>query len=75
MLSPHIPPIDAFIAPILGRNPLGGYRRANRPSCRFVSLVFFALAGTCALNQMNNSAFGREYPLTPKIRRDHRINW
>ena len=39
------------------------------------SLVFFALAGTCSLNQMNNFAFGREYPLTQKIRRDLRITW
>ena len=41
--------LDAFIAPILGRNPAGGLRRANRQSCRFVSLVFFASAGTCSL--------------------------
>ena len=32
--------LDAFIAPFPGRNPAGGLRRANRLSCRFVSLVF-----------------------------------
>ena len=41
--------LDAFIAPFpllttagagSGRNPAGGLRRANRLSCRFVSLVF-----------------------------------
>ena len=41
--------LDAFIAPILGRNPAGGLRRANRQSCRFVSLVFFPPAATCSL--------------------------
>ena len=50
--------LDAFIAPIpllttagagSGRNPAGGLRRANRLSCRFVSLVFFPPAGTCSL--------------------------
>ena len=49
----NIPPLqtalDAFIAPIPGRNPTGGYRRANRLSCRFVSLVFVPPAGTCSL--------------------------
>ena len=42
--------LDAFIASIPGRNPAGDLRRANRLSCRFVSLVFFALAGTCSLH-------------------------
>ena len=32
--------LDAFIASILGRNPAGSYRCANRLSCRFVLLVF-----------------------------------
>ena len=39
------------------------------------SLVFFALAGTYSLNQKNYYAFGRERPLTQKIRRDLRITW
>ena len=39
------------------------------------SLVFFALAGTCSLNQKNHYAFGHEHPLTQKILSDHRINW
>ena len=38
------------------------------------SLVFFALAGTCSLNQKNHYAFGHERPLTQKILSDHRIN-
>ena len=41
--------LDAFIAPIPGRNPSDGCRRANRLSCRFVSLVFFALTDACSL--------------------------
>ena len=41
--------LDAFIAPFPGRNPAGGLRRANRLSCRFVSLVFVPPAGTCSL--------------------------
>ena len=32
-----------------GRNPAGSLRRANRLSCRFVSLVFLPPAGTCSL--------------------------
>ena len=50
VLSPSHNALDAFIASILGRNPAGGYRRANRPSCRFVSLVFLPPAGTCSLH-------------------------
>ena len=67
--------LDAFIAPILGRNPAGGLRRANRQSCRFVSLVFFASAGTCSLNHSHRYAFVRRHPLTQKILRDLRIKW
>ena len=48
-ISPLQTALDAFIAPILGRNPAGGLRRANRLSCRFVLLVFFAPVGTCSL--------------------------
>ena len=48
-LSPSHSALDAFIASILGRNPMGGCRRANRLSCRFVSLVFLPPAGTCSL--------------------------
>ena len=40
--------LDAFIAPFPGRNPAGGLRRANRLSCRFVSLVFLRLTGAGA---------------------------
>ena len=50
--------LDAFIAPFPGRNPAGGLRRANRLSCRFVSLVFFWPAGTCSLNHSYGYAFG-----------------
>ena len=31
---------------------MGGLRRANRLSCRFVLLVFFAPVGTCFLNRI-----------------------
>ena len=48
-LSPSHSALDAFIAPFPGRNPAGGLRRANRLSCRFVSLVFLPPAGTCSL--------------------------
>ena len=41
--------LDAFIAPFPGRNLAGGLRRANRLSCRFVSLVFLRLTSTCSL--------------------------
>ena len=64
-----------LIASIPGRNPSGGYRRANRLSCRFVLLVFFAPVGTCSLNQSYGYAFGRRRPLAQKIRRNHRIAW
>ena len=57
-LLPSHTALDAFIASILGRNPAGGYRRANRPSCRFVSLVFLPPAGTCFLNHSHRYAFG-----------------
>ena len=39
------------------------------------SLVFFAPAGTCSLNQSYGYAFGRRHPLAQKILRDHRITW
>ena len=50
--------LDAFIAPFPGRNSAGGLRRANRLSCRFVSLVFLRLTGTCSLNHSHRYAFG-----------------
>ena len=57
-MSPLQTALDAFIVPIPGHNPAGGLRRANRLSCRFVTLVFFAPAGTCFLNQSFGYAFG-----------------
>ena len=39
------------------------------------SLVFFAPAGTCSLNQSYGYAFGHRHPLAQKILRDHRITW
>ena len=66
-ISPLHTALDAFIAPFLGRNPAGGCRRANRLSCRFVSLVFFPPAGTYFLNQKANYAFGRRHPQAEKI--------
>ena len=47
-----------FIAPIPGRNPMGGCRRANRLSCRFVIsliLVFLALPGCDESNPLDSN--------------------
>ena len=57
MASSHTA-LDAFIVSVLGRNPVGGCRRANRLSCRFVSLVFWLPVGTCFLNHSYGYAFG-----------------
>src|SRR6185312_4344722 len=35
--APHPPPRGTFIRAIHGPHPAGGWRRANRLSCRFVS--------------------------------------
>ena len=74
-MSPEQTTLDTFIASIPGRNPTGGYRRANRLSCRFVSLVFLLPAGTYSLKRSPCYAFGRMPPLAAKIRCDHRITW
>ena len=46
------------LRPSLGATLRAACRRANRLSCRFVSLVFLPPAGTCSLNQSHRYAFG-----------------
>ena len=75
MLSPHIPPIDAPSLVFFALAGTCSLRPSLDATLRAAVAMQIGSPADLSLNQMNNSAFGREYPLTQKIRRDHRINW